>query len=149
MYWLFQGNEFFWARNAFSPAVDFWKHSLWRPTFLSLCLCSSLSTKLCYSEVTILIHCPIVPLLQTKVMAEDITASSKADMLCSCQCTHWTEHCSCSVLQCHFHFFWKITYWFYFLPRKKNSEHSKIVTREQNDNFCPYWMQFFFLLFEK
>lgn len=57
--------------------------------------------------------------MQTKVMAEDITATSKAGVLCPCQCTHWTEHCFCSVLQHHFHFFWKITYWFYFLPRKK------------------------------
>lgn len=55
MYWLFQGNELFWAR---SPAADFWTYSLWRPTLLSLCCCSFLSAKLCYSEVTVLIHCP-------------------------------------------------------------------------------------------
>lgn len=58
MHWLFQGNEFFWAGSAFILAADFWKHSLWRPTFLSLCCCSFFSAKLCYSEVTILIHCP-------------------------------------------------------------------------------------------
>lgn len=64
-----------------------------------------LSANLYYKEVTILICCFSAD--QSDGRRCSITATSKTGLLCLCQCTHWTEHCSCSVLMQHFHFFKK------------------------------------------
>lgn len=135
MHWLFQGNEFFWAGSAFSPTVDFWKNSLWRPTFLSLCCCSFFSAKLCYSQVTILIHCPSADksdgrrhncyIKGRRALPMSMYSLNRALLLLSPSAP--------------LSFFLKNNILILFSSKeKKNSEHSKMVTREQNDNFCTF-----------
>lgn len=148
MHWLFQGNEFFWAGSAFSPTVDFWKNSLWRPTFLSLCCCSFFSAKFCYSQVTILIHCPSADksdgrrhncyIKGRRALPMSMYSLNRALLLLSPSAP--------------LSFFLKNNILILFSSKeKKNSEHSKMVTREQNDNFCTFVLiecNFFFALWK-
>lgn len=101
------GNGFFRAGTAFSLPAHLWKYSPWRPPFLLLCPCS-----FCFKEVTVLIHCT------SAGQREDTTATSKTDLFCPCQRTHWTEHCSCSVLLHRFNFFKKQRIDFIFCQEK-------------------------------
>lgn len=96
-----------------------------------------LFANLCYEEVTILIHCPIA--VQSGGRRHNCYIKDRSALpmsMCSLNRALLVFSPSASLS-----FFWKTAYWFYFLPRKY-SDHSKIVNREQNDNFYICWMTF-------
>lgn len=130
-----RANGFFWAGTAFSLLAHLWRHSPWRPPFLLLCPCSS-----CFEEVTVLIPCTSAD------QREDKTATSKTALFCPCQCTHWTEHCSCSVLLHHSNFLKKQHIDFIFCQEKFLSTVKQLLEMKMVTFMLIEWL---FLFLEK